>query len=328
MTLNKVISAGSTKEAALYFDEVFPDDFFPASILKADEVVKEGRGLSNMTAPVFDDGFGPIVANLMPQSSDAAEQILKYNKIMAFEFFLAISVSDLPEELKSNMGSPEKIVESAQRSVGLPFKAKDLEQNWGIAAEWLSMQRSGIIRQNGFGNVPTWVNEDIFEIDSRQIEDNPSNTFLASMQGLKLIDASRLSWDQICEFRKDVKSRKALRDLRLFFSDSLKDREIGYIIDRLEQLQDENIHIAKVWGFETATKAFGTVLEEKSLAFSGIGAVAASMVGAPLPAIAAASLLVPVGRFALKVVETGIQAAKTKSTNPTKYLTMVSELNK
>mgnify|MGYP006916054158 CR=1 FL=1 len=76
------------------------------------------------------------------------------------------------------------------------------------------------------------------------------------LMGLQLVDASKASWEQILEVRKDAHARAKLRALRDFFEDTCLDKDKHYIMDKLEVLIDD---------YKQASRKHGLSLVSNSL---------------------------------------------------------------
>lgn len=118
------------------------------------------------------------------------------------------------------------------------------------------------------------------------------------LSGLALVDASKASWEQIIEFRKDVDSCRKLRNLRLFFQNSYQGKTSSYVVDDLSRRIDEYDSARKRMGFEAVTGSISALLDAKSLQAAAAAGIAASFVGGPLTGISSA-VFVEIGNMAL-----------------------------
>jgi len=142
------------------------------------------------------------------------------------------------------------------------------------------------------------------------------------------VDADRLSWDEVLEFRKDEGSRKALRDLRLFFTENFEGKDQEYVSDKLMQLVDRQEEIAKLWKFETVQKSLSVIFNNQSTLISSASGLAAAFGGAPLVAVAGAALAFPIANCALEFGRIFIDSAKERVDRPSRFLTQLRDLSK
>ncbi|MGA7219934.1 MAG: hypothetical protein WBX38_16580 [Candidatus Sulfotelmatobacter sp.] len=93
---------------------------------------------------------------------------------------------------------------------------------------------------------------------------------------LKLIDASRSSWEHISEFRGDSGGQQKLRRFRLFAYENYSGKTRSFVEDDiLTRLADYDSAVKK-WGFDTVQGALNTILGSKiSIATVGASVVSA-----------------------------------------------------
>lgn len=92
-----------------------------------------------------------------------------------------------------------------------------------------------------------------------------------------LIDTSRLTWEQIIEFKKDEESRRKLRNYKLFMYDQFSGKSKDYIIDHLSKKIEEYEEACKKHGFKLVSSTLSSVLNSKS-AIAMAGIVAAGII--------------------------------------------------
>jgi hypothetical protein len=125
--------------------------------------------------------------------------------------------------------------------------------------------------------------------------------FLITLRGLALVDAEKASWQQIIEFRKDEKSRVALRRLRIFFVCEYAGKDRTFVEDDLLSRLEEYQNAVRDWGFQTRASVIANVLNSKVLLGSLGTALLSSLFGAhwAAAATATAGLAVELGHVAI-----------------------------
>lgn len=119
------------------------------------------------------------------------------------------------------------------------------------------------------------------------------------LSGISLVDASKASWEQILELRKDAEARGKLRNLRLFFYNNYQGKPSTYIVDDLGRRIDEYDAARKRLGFEALTGSVSALLDAKSLQAAAATGLAAAFVGGPLTGITSA-VFIELGSMALE----------------------------
>lgn len=119
------------------------------------------------------------------------------------------------------------------------------------------------------------------------------------LSGVPLVDASRASWEQILELRKDPDARAKLRNLRLFFHSNYQGKPTSFIVDDLGRRLEEYSATRKRLGFESVTGCISSLLDAKSLQAAAATGIAAAFVGGSLAALSSA-VFVELGSVALE----------------------------
>ena len=124
-----------------------------------------------------------------------------------------------------------------------------------------------------------------------------------TLAGLKLVDTSRTSWDQIFEFRQDNEAKKKLRNLRLFLHTNYAGKENAFIEDDLHKRLEDYQKACNKWSFETTTSLLSTVMDSKNLQTTvGVSAVA-SLLGEQILVTGAllTGLSIEIGKIAIQI---------------------------
>jgi len=157
------------------------------------------------------------------------------------------------------------------------------------------------------------------------IESSDSNSYSALvLSDLSLVDASKASWEQILELRKDPDARSKIRNLRLFFHNNYANQSAAYIADDLHRRIDEYNLARKRLGFETATGSISALLDAKSLQAAATTGIAAAFVGGPIGGISSA-VLVEIGSMALEFSKKRFAIKEFENSHELAYLIKVKK---
>ncbi len=128
-------------------------------------------------------------------------------------------------------------------------------------------------------------------------DSNPYSVLVLS--GIPLVDASKASWNQIMELRKDSDSRSKLRNLRLFFHNHYTSQSSAFISDDLGRRIEEYHTARRRLGFEATVGSISALIDSKSLQAATATGIAAAFIGGPIGGISSA-VLVELGSVALQ----------------------------
>lgn len=131
------------------------------------------------------------------------------------------------------------------------------------------------------------------------------------LSGVPLVDATRMSWEQVLDLRKDPIASSALRNLRLFFYSNYEGKPAAFVADDLARRLDEYESTRKRMGFESVTGSIAALIDAKSVQSAAAMGIAAGLAGGPLVGVTSAALLEVSGallefakkRFAIKDFE-------------------------
>ena len=127
-------------------------------------------------------------------------------------------------------------------------------------------------------------------------ENSEEDTVSFVLSNLKLVDASKLSWEQVLEVRRDEKSMAKLRSLRVLFHENYSGKPSSYIEDDLLSRVDKYDETVKEWKLDTVERSLEMFCSSKSLKATAVAVIAAAFWGGiPLtelagPAIAGSAL--------------------------------------
>ena len=149
-----------------------------------------------------------------------------------------------------------------------------------------------------------------------------STDFAATMTSLHLVKASRLSWDQIREFRRDPLSRMKLRRLRLFFAENYVGKDRRYVEDDLHRVLDDYAATVKSWGFETRAQVTTMLLSSKWVAGALSGSALSAILGAPIAAVVTGStgLVLELGNIVIEITKRRHALRRLSEASPISYV--------
>lgn len=318
MDLRKIIVFGPPKEASLYFDEVFPIDF--GENLYTNNHHSDD---SSLYIPFIDHRFDEnVIRSLAPKetSSDSYKRLVDISMVFTIVNHLRSEngIEDFWKVEKIDYIS-DYIVQNTKYDV--KNIAKDIEKSIFDEREFflsLAKDFQATAIDAGFDNCPTWFSDKKSNIE-KPFEMGGEKLFL-SLSALNLVDPKKISWGHIVEFRKDEKSRQALRNLRIFFQNEYGDRNLHYIEDDLAKRIFEYDEAAKIWGFERIQRSLSVIFTERSIIASSAGSIAALAAGGGLLSVAGAGAAISLGGAILEFGKIAIDRKKETLDRPVQYL--------
>lgn len=327
--LRDVVSLGSAKEAALYFERVFPFDYAQSLIAHVN-----GIEVPDPDAVPFHDGKWDeaVLKSILPQDENPLRTYLDYSLLAMIHRTVAACVVNpgYAEELLDNPGF--SMMARHFRSRGFDASKMMRAIRAGSFSEskfelQLAKRTVEILKASGFEGASIWSPHAPVTASDGQSDSEVGTRFMVSLRALKLVDPHKLSWPLLVEFRKDEESRAALRDLRLFFAEEFSGKETDYISDKLSALVDRQERVARLWGFDTIRKTLGVAISQESVLASSMSSLATTALGASLPTAAAAAAVVSLGSCVLEFGRVYVDSAKERIDRPTRYLSHLRKLN-
>jgi len=322
--MKDVISFGASKEAALYFERVLPEDYLAVVPLNVKQPTSYSRSISLMfpfhRAGAANEDFYPLWKSLVPNVPHVEKELLNLSYCHAgmVEYFLIQALDgERRQEFLDDFNNTLKALKAPDEFVGGDIS---------LAIEYIQSVRGAIRRKLGFADAPNWIDDGLFEAEDTKETDSVPQTVVA-LRNLSLVDAASLSWEQICEFRNDKDSMNQLRKLRAFLARNFEGKSVSFIEDQLGDALHEHDLARKRWAFDTASQSLTVAFSNES-ALAGIGtAIAALSGGLSLGAAAAASAVIPLGRSAIEVSTGYVKTRRELNASPLKYLSRVRSLN-
>jgi len=125
------------------------------------------------------------------------------------------------------------------------------------------------------------------------------------ISNIPLVDTTNAKWDQILEFRKDIESKRKLRNLRLFLFTNYEGKDKSFIEDDLFRRFDEYEQTCKDWGFETTISSISALFDSKNLRATIGFTAGAALFGEPV--VAAGTILtgasIEIGKAVIEIAK-------------------------
>jgi len=309
--MTKVVSLGSTKEAALYFDEVMPLDGLQSARSEG------GFSSSDLSESIpYENGelSEKIVSSLL-STSDPAEMLSSLLSLQWGVIFCETA------SCRNVTETDIAFTKAFSELHGIEIKIDDFIS--GPAKQKTGEALANYLKRLGYQSCPTWSQEPLIQLP---LQGQSDSRFETTLSNLKLVDNRKLSWNEVIEFRKDSESSKSLRDLRIFFFDNFDGKPSSYIEDKLLSLLDKQEATARLWGFETVQKSLSVAFSNHSAIVSSMAGLAAAVSGVPLAVAAGAALVVPFGNTVLEFSKILIDSKRQKIDRPTQFLTSIKSL--
>ncbi len=103
-----------------------------------------------------------------------------------------------------------------------------------------------------------------------EFQSGDHEAYQAVLENIDVVDAQKLGWDQVLEFRKDQQSRDNYRALRIWIQDALKGKSIAECTDIIGDMLIKYEEAIEKHGFTTKIGAFKTVFTSGAIGLSGI----------------------------------------------------------
>lgn len=317
--LRKAIAVGKAKEAALYFDTVFPFD------------------LSQQTGPFKKgdlDGYVPW--NEGGWDVTVLESLLGDHSLIRHYVNHAV-LGHLVKGIIVFQGSPDQIQEIIDGIQPEFFKKEEIGYSTDEVKQILDRYKIGnfgreeIVRpfkpalirtvsEAGFLNSSYWNTEFSF---SDQVSQSSSEIAI-TLSGLDLVDADMVPWEAILELRKDKASMSDLRDFRLFLTEQQSGREPEHVRDLILSKLEAHKRAAKKWNLDLTQKIFAAVGDGPTMLTTALAGAAITSVGGGLIALGAA--VVPLGKVVLEVKNAMVDRDNTKADSQIRYLARIEGL--
>jgi len=157
--------------------------------------------------------------------------------------------------------------------------------------------------------VPVYASKDNFERDYRP---GDYSVMLGVIDHLKIVDEKRLSWEQVDEFRHDVKAHKHYRSLVHWLDSEMVGKSESYIADELSARIDRYQTALAKHGVLTVVGALESMLDPKFVAGAGALFGVVSLAATPLAGAAAVTALT-VGSASCKIARSLLDRADVKN---------------
>ncbi len=279
------LSIGNAKEAALYCDIVVPFDLTAGA-----------TGREEKHSIAINTKCNQILESLIPGCNDVASFYRGYFDVS--EAFWTIIALDKwfanHRELEGFFELDQEYLDTVSRSVKLTYDedikriASRIENGLFDLSHYRdktnNMLNNGLASLN-ISTFSTWYDHFYDWSDqekSGQEKLVKEENILVSLTGLDLVDVDKLSWNKILEIRKDEKSAKALRELRLFLHSIPDGYDNEAVKDLILSKYDKYCDAVKWWKLDTIKKPLSMMASKEGLAATAIGGLVALTTGVPI----------------------------------------------
>jgi len=294
--LQHAVAVGSAKEAALYSEVVVPFDLAAG---------RTGREIE--TSISMQDGWEGIVTDLMkgiPDSVSLYRAHIGICDVFWSTVFLeslirdGLSIDEAIFRWREECAVPYDLARLLPMSVGVSLDdmigAVDLDPTYleNLRIQCRDMLSIGI-QKLGISSFSTWYDPYYrWHATTGTPEDSATPAVSLYLHGLPLINADKLSWQQVLDIRGDEKASSALRDFRLALHEQMLGKDPEYVRDRLGQAAERYSSSVRDWRLETWETTLEFVVSHKGIMATSLGALACLALGMPL---GTASLLATIG---------------------------------
>ena len=282
---NIVITFYSSKEAALYFDNVIP---FGSNFERlVDSLIKHG-GKKDCKRPQD---------ILLPKT-------LRESKPFSLDFY-RINQMHSTYALKHNLSGVDKVT---------------LKKGLKKDAAFLHVEIQKVIQKYNLDKLPIISSKQ--EIEASANENCESPSIIVSLPALNLINVENVSWEHIEEFKNDPNGKTKLRRLKLFAYENYQNKPIAYIEDDILLKIEEYENTVKKWGFETRQEILSMVLSSKVLAGAIGGYFISTLLGSDIQAIftVIGGASIELGRIGIMLKKRKYEIANIINNNPISYI--------
>lgn len=296
------LSLGDIKVAALYFDRVFGLGLAEFELIDTFNYDSRRSESKKMIATYHSATHARALASLIYGPSTKRKQLdsdalIRVNNVQEI-YRMIWDAYDEFRDFNHRTGDPDyvgktrlqRIHECAQLFVKNAFIPRLNAPVRKIIKDW--------VRTFGGMNDYSLVFPNEFEASSS----SSATDALVTLSGIPIIDAARLTWDQIVEVREDSDARARLRRLRLFLHEHYAGKSQAFVEDDLLRRIDEFKDACKKHSLETKIAVMDTILSAKNLASATAATFLSGFVGGIGPAVSAATIL-EIGQVSLTLLK-------------------------
>ncbi len=285
--MRSVICFEQAKQAALYFDRVFP---FPLGPWNSDEVVV-GDPSKPEVVPL------PVILNLMlgttakPGTGSYFADLRRAHDLILYPS-LAYLLHIVEKIEEAAPAQRNRLLESVRRGVSWPEVIPLLLQS--------DNYNELVLRVSDVTRTPR--PHLLLPRTERPSEEEDTEDPVISLIDLNLIDTSGASWAQIVELRSDAEAMRRLARLRSFISKNYAQKSRAFIEDDLSAVVHDYEVTRKKHGFDVVATSLTTILDAASLQAAAAAGLIAAIFGGPWAGLTSAATL-EIGKFALQIAK-------------------------
>lgn len=239
---NNVLAFSDTKIAALINENVIPVE------------IRDVMSTEESTEPSIYE----ILSSILPPS--LVDQSRQNNLSKEINNYIANYLCAFPNVLGiENLANGQTLKQRAEES--LPGLIKSLHGT-------ISCSNNPITETIGLPSIP--------------IPTGNTQDINLKMTGLKAVNAQKMSWRHILEFREDKNSQAKLRNLNIFLTDDYEGKSVQYIEDSISQKIEAYEQTTKTWGLESSEACREIIFSSESLMTFASAALLTAIAGPAL----------------------------------------------
>jgi hypothetical protein len=347
---SNVICFGDPKQTALYFDEILPISY---TIEKIGEIWDEKKYVQLFNSFLRNDR---VLKSLFYQNVDVTikRNVLFHliRKTLEHSFdFLDIFCQTIEKhkiqpiwELQPFSGSRNEAKNIAERYADILEGEKDTKSITAHTMQYLSSiylaenfeqklyhhasKKNPTLRSflTGFSDV--WSSSIVLPSDSISLFDPHDDDLTISLLNIELVDTSKVSWDQLLEFRNDSISKCKLKNFLHFFKTNYAGKSRQYIEDDIGKRVYDYNNACNDWGFETVASTISNLLDSKSLHATIGASLFGACIGEPILTNGAliSGATIEIGKIAIQIAKDKHAFHKLKRDHDLAYIIEAMEI--
>ena len=284
-----IICYEDIKQAALYFDKVFPIDiYFPLAqsckLTRYNNPEKKYEINMKFETKHHEEAFSSLILGPDTKRKLTKSELLKLNETRS-RFQHMIYSSNFQSTIDDSIKTENLLMEFYIKNPFVP--------GWGIFRDILKEYANSF----GISNTSVLLPSNVEFPKSNDIDD-----LSLCLLNMNLIDTNKATWEQILEIRKNKKMRNMIKGLRLFLFANYMGKPKSYVEDDINKRIEDYDDAVKQMGMETRLSIIEGVLSSNNLlSIVGTGFLA-TFIGGPVAGIMTSSIL-EIGKIAIKIAK-------------------------
>lgn len=287
-----MICCGDLKQAALYFDKVFPINiYFPlaqsCSLTRYFNKPPEKKYEINIKfeSKHHEEAFSSLILGPDTKRKLTKSELLNLHRTMSRFHVLRFSSKDFRSTIDDSIGNENLLLDFYIKNTFVP--------GWGLFRDILKEYADSF----GISNTSVLLPSNVEFPKSNDIDD-----LSLCLLNMNLIDTNNATWEQILEIRKNKKMRNMIKGLRLFLFANYMGQPKSYVEDDINKRIEDYDDAVKQMGMETRLSIIEGVLSSNNLlSIVGTGFLS-TFIGGPVAGIMTSSIL-EIGKIAIKIAK-------------------------